>query len=236
MNIRILQLIEGARQAEGLAVIIDVFRAFSTACYAMERGAARIVPTGDIKDAFRLAEEIPGSILMGERNERKVPGFQYGNSPTQILDADLSGKTVIHRSSSGTQGIVNAVNADEIITGSFVNAAAIAQYIMYRSPETVSLVCMGYNGERPSQEDTFLAEYIRDLLTGKPTHFAEMVEVLRDGDGARLLDPATSEWSPATDFDLCLSLDRFDFILRLEEDKGIRYLNRIDSRTFEMKK
>ena len=236
MNIRILQLIEGAQQADGLVVVIDVFRAFSTACYAMERGASRIVPVGNIKEAFRLAEEIPDSIIMGEQNERKVPGFDFGNSPTHILEADLSGKTVIHRSSSGTQGIVNAVHADEIITGSFVNAAAIAEYIRYHSPETVSLVCMGYAGERPSQEDTFLAEYIRDLLTGKPTHFAEMVEELRKGDGARLLDPANSEWSPATDFDLCLSLDRFDFILRLEEENGIRYLNRIDSCTFERKK
>ncbi|GET27062.1 2-phosphosulfolactate phosphatase [Prolixibacter sp. NT017] len=236
MDIRILQLIEGAQQADGLVVVIDVFRAFSTACYAMERGASRIIPVGNIEEAFRLAEEIPGSVLMGEQNERKITGFDYGNSPTHILEADLSGKTVIHRSSSGTQGIVNAVHADEIITGSFVNAAAIAQYIRYRSPETVSLVCMGYAGERPSQEDTFLAEHIRDLLTGKSTRFDEMVEELRTGDGARLLDPANSEWSPASDFDLCLSLDRFDFILRLEEEDGIRYLNRIDSRTFELKK
>jgi 2-phosphosulfolactate phosphatase len=236
MNIRILQLIEGARQANGLVVVIDVFRAFSTACYAIERGASGIIPAGSIEEAFRLAEEISGSVLMGEQNERKIPGFDFGNSPTQILEVDLSGKTVIHRSSSGTQGIVNAIHADEIITGSFVNAAAIAQYISYRSPETVSLVCMGYAGERPSQEDTFLAEYIRDLLTGNPTHFAEMVEELREGDGARLLDPANSEWSPASDFDLCLSLDRFDFILRLEEENGIRYLNRIDSGTFELKK
>ena len=236
MNIRILQLIEGARQANGLVVVIDVFRAFSTACYAVERGAVRIIPVGNVEEAFRLKEEIPNSVLMGEQNERKIPGFNYGNSPTQILEANLSGKTVIHRSSSGTQGIVNAVHANEIITGSFVNAAAITQYIQYRSPEIVSLVCMGYAGERPSQEDTFLAEHIRNLLTGKPTRFVEMVKELRTGDGARLLDPANSEWSPATDFDLCLSLDRFDFVLRLEEKDGIRYLNRIDSETFDLNK
>jgi 2-phosphosulfolactate phosphatase len=95
---------------------------------------------------------------------------------------------------------------------------------------------MGYAGERPSQEDTFLAEYIRDVLTGKPTHYEEMVEELRKGDGARLLDPANGEWSPATDFDLCLSLDRFGFILRLEGENGLRYLNRIDSCMFELRK
>jgi 2-phosphosulfolactate phosphatase len=236
MQIRILQLINGAQQADGLVVVIDVFRAFSTACYAFSRGASRILPVGDIEEAFRLAKDLPGSVLMGEHNERRIPGFDFGNSPTHILEADLSGKTIIHRSSSGTQGIVNAIHADEIITGSFVNADAIARYIRYRSPETVSLVCMGYAGERPSQEDTFLAEHIRNLLLKKPTRFDEMVDVLRKGDGARLLDPAHQEWSPASDFDLCLSLDRFDFILRLEEENGIRYLNRMESCMFELKK
>ena len=33
MEIRILELIEGAKKAEGLTVIIDVFRAFSLECY-----------------------------------------------------------------------------------------------------------------------------------------------------------------------------------------------------------
>ena len=56
------------------------------------------------------------------------------------------------------------------------------------------------------------------------TAFEQMKSVLRTGDGARLLDPANHEWSPATDFDLCLDLDRFDFVLRLAEEKGTKCL------------
>ena len=33
IKIKILHLIDGAKQAEGLTVIIDVFRAFSLECY-----------------------------------------------------------------------------------------------------------------------------------------------------------------------------------------------------------
>ena len=71
-----------------------------------------------------------------------------------VLNGDLKGKTIVHTTSSGTQGIANAKNADEIITGSFVNAGAIVKYIQQKQPKTVSLVCMGYACEYPTDEDT----------------------------------------------------------------------------------
>ena len=83
---------------------------------------------------------------------------------------------MIHTTSSGTQGIVNAKNADEIITGSFVNVDAIVQYILKAKAEMVSLVCMGYAAERPIEEDTFCAEYISAKLNGEEPDFDEMAE------------------------------------------------------------
>jgi 2-phosphosulfolactate phosphatase len=38
-HIRRLRLLDGAKTARGLTVVIDVFRAFSTAAYAFDRGA-----------------------------------------------------------------------------------------------------------------------------------------------------------------------------------------------------
>ncbi len=89
---------------------------------------------------------------------------------------NLQGKTIVHTTSSGTQGIANAKNADEIITGSFVNAGAIVRYIQKVKPEKVSLVCMGYACEYPTDEDTLCAEYIKNELEGIPNNFEEMVE------------------------------------------------------------
>lgn len=224
MQIDILQLTEGARRAGGVTVVIDVFRAFSTACYLVEAGVERIIPVGRVEEALEMKSRFPDALLLGERNEQKVPGFDFGNSPTHILGRNLAGKTIIMTTSSGTQGIANATGATEIITGSFVNAGAIVRYLKKSGPERVSLVCMGYEGKRPTQEDTFLAEFIRDTLAERQPDFESMREVLRNGDGARLLDPANAEWSPAGDFDLCLDLNRFDFILKLDPEGDPRAL------------
>ena len=230
MNIKILHLLEGAKKANGLTVIIDVFRAFSTACYAFGAGAKKIIPVGDIEQAYKLKEENSGFILVGERNEQKPPGFDYGNSPSQLLNGNFTGQTIIHTTSSGTQGIANATNADEIITGSFVNARAIVKYINQKQPRTVSLVCMGYACQYPTDEDNFCAEWIKNELeeatpgfpkTGgeKSKSFAEMVEIIRQGSGARFFDPEKQSWAPQADFELCLDLNRFDFILKVEKEK-----------------
>ena len=224
MQIEILQLTDGAKKARGLTVVIDVFRAFSTACYVMAAGAERIIPVEQVEEATRLKKVFPDAILLGERNERKVPGFDFGNSPTHIQHQDLKGKTIIMTTSSGTKGLMNAKDADELLSGSFVNAGAIIRYIELKNPAHLSLICMGYEGHTPTQEDTFLAEYIKAKLMHRPTDFDQMRSVLRTGDGARLLDPANHEWSPAADFDLCLDLDRFDFVLKLTDNKGNKCL------------
>ncbi|HEY5510655.1 MAG TPA: 2-phosphosulfolactate phosphatase [Prolixibacteraceae bacterium] len=225
-QIEILQLTEGAREAKGTAVIIDVFRAFSTACYLMAAGAEKIIPVLHVEEALRLKEMFPAAILLGERNEKKVPGFDFGNSPTHLREIDFRGKTIIMTTSSGTKGLMSAVDAEEILSGSFVNAGAIIEYIKRKNPVHVSLVCMGYEGHTPTQEDTFLAEYVKAKLLNQCVDFDSMKTILSTGDGARLLDPANSEWSPASDFDLCLDLDRFDFVLKLVDEKGIKYLKR----------
>ena len=227
MEIEILQLTEGAKKAEGLTVIIDVFRAFSTACYLFAAGVERIIPVEHVDEAFSLKKILTDVVMLGERHERKVDGFDFGNSPTHILDANLIGRTIVMTTSSGTQGIANAINADEIVTGSFVNAEAIVRYILLRNPDKVSLVCMGYEGRYPTQEDTFLAEYLRDRLQNIATNFQLTKELLRTGDGARLLDPANEQWSPASDFELCLDLDRFNFILKIEKGSSFNWLKKI---------
>lgn len=164
MEIKILQLIEGARKAAGLTVIIDVFRAFSTACYVFEQGAKMIIPVGDLEIARQLKNNDNRIISLGERDGKTLPGFDYGNSPALIRGVGFTGKTVVHTTSAGTQGIVNAEHASEIITGSFVNARAVASYICQQQPARVSLVCMGIAGVELAAEDIICAEYLAGLI------------------------------------------------------------------------
>ncbi len=228
MQITTGHLLEGARQAKGLTVVIDVFRAFSTACYAAAQGLAPIYPVGSLEEAFRLKEKLGDALLAGERNERKPEGFDLGNSPAQVLKSGFRGRPMIHTTSSGTQGIVHATGASEILTGSFVNAGAIVRYIRECRPGRVSLVCMGYACQYPTDEDTLCAEYILNALEGRESDFPAMKEVIRHGSGARFFEAASQAWAPAADFDLCLQLSRFDFVLRAEKNKEGLFLHKIE--------
>lgn len=228
MKIEILQLIDGARRAEGLAVIIDVFRAFSTECYMAERGAESIITVSTIETALRLKRENPDWILAGEEHGFRCPGFDFGNSPYYITQADLTGKTVVHRTSAGTQGIASAENAEEIITGSLVNGKAIAEYIRRRNPAQVSLVAMGLEGKSKSPEDTLCAEYIRSLLLGEPYDLAGGMERLRHIPGLKFFNPEYREAFPVQDFDLCTDADRFSFVLKAEKTAdGCRLMKKV---------
>ncbi|MFP3950974.1 MAG: 2-phosphosulfolactate phosphatase [Candidatus Bathyarchaeia archaeon] len=227
LKINRLRLIEGAKKAIGCAVIIDVFRAFTTAAYAFENGATRIYPVKTVDKAFLLKEENPEWILMGEVDGKEIPGFDYGNSPADISSFDFSGRTIIQRTSAGTQGILNAGNAHEIILGSFVMADAIAKYIQEKRPEVVSLVAMGVGGKKPSIEDELLAEYIEGKLRSQTPNFSEMRRRIRlDPEGAKFFDPDQPQFNE-DDFHLAMDYNRFDFILKVIRDKQT-YVTKID--------
>jgi 2-phosphosulfolactate phosphatase len=215
LDIRRLSLIDGAKQAQGLTVIIDVFRAFTTAAYVMANGALRIHPVGTLEEAFALRERHPDWVLMGEREGRPVPGFDYGNSPHQVKDVDFTGRVVVQSTSAGTQGIVNASGADEILPGSFVMADAIVEYIREKNPGVLSLVAMGWNGKEKSPEDELLAEYIETRLRGGEPDFQAMVEQIRaHPQGAKFFDASKPEFIEE-DFHCAMDLNRFSFCLKV---------------------
>jgi 2-phosphosulfolactate phosphatase len=171
---------------------------------------------GDVELAYKLREENPGYVLMGERKGKMLPGFDYGNSPADIQAVDFSGKTVIQTTSAGTQGFANARDADELISGSFVNAEAIISYIKNKAPEKVSLVCMGTWAVAPNAEDTLCAEYIAGRLNNQKMDKKEIYRRLKDSKTARIFfDPAVT-WAPEADFDLCLNIGLCDFVLKAE--------------------
>lgn len=226
MDVRIYELIEGSRQAEGLTVVIDVFRAFSLECYIYSRGARRILPVGDLEQAFALKRAAPDCVLIGERRGKKCEGCDFGNSPSQTAGFDFTGRTVIHTTSAGTQGVVNAVHASEILVCGLVNARATADYIRKCAPDRVSLVAMGTDGVKSADEDVLCARYIRSLLLDEPLDIAALAPALRDTSGAKFFNPATQEIFPAADFDMCIQYDRFPFALRIEQDQAGLYVTR----------
>ena len=214
MKVEILEFVKGARDAKGVVVIIDVFRAFSVACYAIDAGAVKIIATAEVSEAFNLKKKYSNSVLVGERDEKKIEGFDFGNSPTEIIKADLTGKTVIQTTTAGTQGLINAYNADAILTGSIVNAGAIVQYIKSVDPENVSLVAMGYRATESAEEDLLCAEMISTELNNNIFMPENRISNLKNGSGKRFFNPLNLDFSPPTDFFLCTMVNRFDFVLK----------------------
>ena len=226
MNIQFLQGIEGAKKAKGIAVIIDVFRAFSVECYLAAANVKRIFPVGSVETARRLKEEDPEIILIGERGGKILPGFDFGNSPSQIDPDRVCGKSVVHTTSAGTQGIAAAFSgAEEILTASLVNAKAVANYISSRDPECVSIVCMGKNGTEETPEDTLCGEYIRALLEGRTIDLkAGLRKVREHNEGKKFFDPLMQDVFPQKDYEMCTEIDKYNIVLKV---------NRLDFDVFE---
>jgi 2-phosphosulfolactate phosphatase len=215
VRIDLLDHVAGAREARGIAVVIDVFRAFSVVPHAFDAGAERVFPVGEVDQAFELGRRFPGAVLVGERHARRLPGFDAGNSPTEIRALDLRGKVLVHTTHAGTQGLVNAGLADEVLTGAFVNLSAVCRYLKARGAEQVSLVRMGFEARKRCAEDDLYAECLQNLLLGRPAPLEEVRDRLREAPAARkFFDPAC-DWAPREDFDYCTEVDRFDFVLRL---------------------
>lgn len=229
MNVQILQLIDGAKRARGLTVIIDVFRAFSVECYAMARGARTILPVGGIDEAFALKKQHPDALLVGERGGKRCEGFDCGNSPSQLEGFEVVDRTIIHTTSAGTQGIANAVHAEEMLAASLVNARATAEYIRKRNPETVSIVCMGLGGERETEEDTLCAEYIAALLRGENPDLSAEIADLANTSGKKFFDPANAEVFPQKDFEMSTQLDRFPFALKVVQNADIVHVEKVEA-------
>ena len=207
--------VEGARDATGVAVVIDVLRAFSLSAYAFAGGARECLLVPTVEEARALAAATPGAILSAEVDTLPVAGIEISNSPTQIAAADVRGQAVVQRTSAGTP-VINAVErAEAIYAASLVVAAATAQACLLRKPDTVTLIA---SGDFP--EDHACAHYIEGLLNGRGSDLHELLEPLYSSERYEKL--ARGDWPgfPRTDLDLALQADRFDFAMRAVRHPG----------------
>jgi len=213
--------ISGASKAKGTTIIIDVFRAATVCAFLLSKGVEKIIPVSTKEEAFSLKKKNPSWILVGENHGIKIEGFEYGNSPSEINRANnLKGKTVIHRTSLGTQGIVHAKNANTIIFGSFVTASSIISYLQFTKPKYISVI----STDMPGSEDDIFADYLIDhLMDKKSKNIQEIRQSLKDSPNLSwYFDPKKNSF-PEEDFHLCLDLDRFSFVPIVQGKNIIKY-------------
>ncbi|HEY1794876.1 MAG TPA: 2-phosphosulfolactate phosphatase [Stellaceae bacterium] len=227
-EITIHSLLDGARRAAGTVAVIDVFRAFTTAAVAFANGAERIIMVAAVDEALRLRDAGIGQICMGEIGGRAPDEFDFGNSPFEIAAVDFAGKTIIQRTSAGTQGIVAAASrADRLYAASLVTADATVGAMLADEPPAISIVAMGGEGLTRTEEDEICALHLRNRLEGRPGD-PEAVRrlILAGGEVARFHDLARPHLH-AEDVEIALDVSRYDFAIRVRIEDG-RPVGRIE--------
>jgi 2-phosphosulfolactate phosphatase len=212
----------GAREAEGLAVIIDVFRAFSCEPLFFHFGAKRVILEPDPDIAITLKQKRPEFILVGEVNEVPLEGAELGNSPSEIIlkgGSYFKNKTVVHRTTAGVTGVAAACErVEEVILGSFVMAKAISKHIRSKKPDLVTLVAMGDRAKTQSPEDEACADYLEYLLTGKPYDPVKAFKEIVFQPTAQKFVQGLKSYLPKEDPIFCLLRNIFDFALTAKKE------------------
>ncbi|MEF8879367.1 MAG: 2-phosphosulfolactate phosphatase [Candidatus Thermoplasmatota archaeon] len=227
MDICIEHFVSGAKKAEGVAVIIDVFRACTTAAYVFNSKAKKIIPIGEIEKCFSLKKQNPDFVLLGERNGIKIDGFDYGNSPSKVKEIDFRGKTVVMSTSAGTQGIVNADKVDKILLGSFVNVDSTLKYIERLKPRVVSFVPCGIAGKKYCKEDFLCAEYMKKTLLDENPDFNGIKQEIKDYKTSMKFFDEEQPVFPEEDFYCSMNLNRFNFVMKAYKNNGLWEIKKI---------
>ncbi|MBI5711753.1 MAG: 2-phosphosulfolactate phosphatase [Candidatus Eisenbacteria bacterium] len=209
----------GEVPARATAVVVDVLRASTTLTVARRNGAREVLEAATPEEAFAHARGHPGALLCGERDGRKIPGFDLGNSPLEYGPETVGGRTLVFASTNGSQALRRAACARRRLLGAFVNADAVARAVA-DEPEVV-IVCSGKLG-RFCIEDAAFAGWLAARLaaagarvegaaarlarTLAPRDAAAVRALLQGAAQGRHLRSLGPEY--AADLEFCAGLDR----------------------------
>ena len=223
MEIRLGSLVRDAREAAGTVIVIDVFRAFTTAAIAFDNGATDITLVAEAADALALHRSGVGDVLMGEVDGKRPDGFDYGNSPYEISGVDLTGKSLVQSTRAGTVGVAAAFESpdtDTIYLGSFAVADATVKAVLQDAPNLVTILAMGDQGVVRADEDEQCGIYLRNLLEGRrPDPEAVRSLIMTGGATQKFFDDSQPQYHPQ-DVELALQFSRYDFAMRVSRENG----------------
>jgi 2-phosphosulfolactate phosphatase len=147
----------------GATVVIDVIRAFTTAHFAFKGGVREIRLVATAPEALAMKQQQPDLLLAGEISALPIDGFDFGNSPLEMTQADLRGRTLVQRTTNGVIATLAARDSAVVLVAGLINAAATADWLNGQAFPRIVLVASHPDGD----EDMACAEYIRGLLGGE---------------------------------------------------------------------
>jgi len=129
------------------AVVIDVLRATTTIVTALENGAKEIIPVHSIEFAMKVSGSMFGgqTLICGERNTKKIDGFNLGNSPLEYTAENIAGKSIILYTTNGSKAVVKTKYATSTLISSFLNVRSVAECLVGQNESAIEIVCSGSN-------------------------------------------------------------------------------------------
>jgi 2-phosphosulfolactate phosphatase len=141
-------------------VVVDILRASSCMVTAFAHGVDSITPFSKLEEC--KAMKTKGYVTSGERDGKKVAGFDKGNSPFEYMGDDVRGKKIAFTTTNGTLAIEKALGAKKIVIGSFLNLSSVAKYLLF-GQSSILIICAGWKG-KVNLEDTLFAGAIMEKL------------------------------------------------------------------------
>ena len=219
MSITIEQGLPGAEAAAArgdATVIIDVIRASTTYAIALAGGAERIVPCASRAHLEEVRHRYPEALRSGERECKRIAGYDLGSSPTEMAVADLRGRTLLSSTTNGSRMVVAASGAPVVVMAGFCNGPAVARFLRARGDD-VSLVCSGRLGQ-PVIEDWLGASWLAHLLDGSGSDFELSQTEIRERCRSSPSHDALLAAGLEHDFESCLTFDSLDVVPLLDGD------------------
>lgn len=208
-----------------VSIVIDVFRAFTTACVVLEKNPSEYYVTNHCKTVLKLSKTCDRSILLGKAGKGSDVVYTTFNSPTRVGELDLKKRVVIHRTTAGGTGLISVKKGRRIFAAAFANADATVIAVRTLKPESIRIIPMGHEGTTPSLEDTLCAEYIQGLLEGKRIRIDTFFPKLKEDSGKYFFGEDQNQY-PEEDFYHCLSLNRYNFAIVVEVIEDVAKLSK----------
>jgi len=193
------------RNEEAITVVVDILRATSAICAALDNGARSIIPVGTVEEAREYKQK--GFLVAAERDGYILDFADFGNSPFNFSKENIGGRDIAYSTTNGTRTIEMASTSFEVVIGSFLNISSLAGWLN-SSGRDVIILCAGWKN-KVNLEDSFFAGALADLLIMSGRYMTEC-------DSAKI---AADLWNSGKN-DVLLYIDRAAQRSRLRE-KGL---------------
>jgi|GEM_PF-1268664 len=208
-------------------IVIDVFRAFTTACYVLESNPASYILAKKSTTISQLRSKFQDPFLIGKAERGAILSYDIPNSPTRVKEVKIAGRNILHRTEGGSTGVLMSKGLGVILAAGLVNADATVRYVLQLQNPAITIIPMGHEGVTPSLEDDICAQYIHAKLKGHTMDLTPYIAALREGSGKYFF--TDDQWQyPCQDFDYCIDANRFNFTIQAEVQDEYAILRRLD--------